>query len=261
VTPGGAPAARRRPLIVGNWKMYMTTSASVAYLHDLLPLLPRGDDREIAVAPAFVSLPAVAGVLRGTPVRLAAQNLATESEGAYTGEISGGMLQELGVAYVLVGHSERRQYQGETDHIVARKVEAALRSDLMPILCVGEELEARESGRASSIVRGQLLRALERVPRGAAGRILVAYEPVWAIGTGRSATADDAIEMQVLIRQELAGLFGPAAEATRVLYGGSVSSGNIDEYLGPSGLDGALVGTASLKADPFVRIASFRRHS
>jgi triosephosphate isomerase (TIM) len=261
VTAPGGLSAPRRPLVVANWKMYMTTSASVAYLQELLPLLPRSDDREIAVAPAFVSLQAVAGALRGSAVRLAAQDLATESGGAYTGEISGEMLQELGVTYVLVGHSERRQQQGETDHIVAKKMEAALRSDLMPILCLGEEQEARESGRAPAIVRAQLLRGLERVPRGAADRVLVAYEPVWAIGTGRSATPSDASEMQALIRQELKGVFGEAGEATRILYGGSVSSANIDEFLGPAGLDGALVGGASLKADPFARIASFRPHS
>ncbi len=262
ITGATMPQRPRTPLIIGNWKMNLTASESVAFLRELLPLLPASsEEREIAVAPSFTSLPAVAERLRDGPVRLAAQDIAAESEGPHTGEISGRMLQDLGVVYVLVGHSERRQHQGETDLMVARKVEAALRSDLVPVICVGEQEAARDSGRAASVVRSQLLRAVERVTRGAAGHLVIAYEPVWAIGTGRSASPDDAEEMQTLIRRELERLFATAALAVRVLYGGSVTSGNIDAFMSRPGIDGALVGGASLKAEAFARIAAFRRHS
>jgi len=255
-------AGRSKPLILGNWKMNLTTSETSTHLTGLLPLLrDLGDDREIAVAPPFTSLPSAAGILAGSGVHLAAQDLSFEDAGPYTGEISGEMLQDLGVRYVLAGHSERRQHLGETDRMVSQKVRAALRSDLVPVICVGEQESARTSGRAASVVRTQLLRALEGVPRGDGARLVVAYEPVWAIGTSRAASPRDAEEMQEVIRAALERLLGEGAASVRVLYGGSVTPENIDTFMSCPGIDGALVGGASLRVKEFARIAAFRAHS
>lgn len=255
-------AAGVKPLILGNWKMHLTASETTAHLTGLLPRLRAvPDDREIAVAPPYTSLPAAADLLRGSPVRLAAQDLSVKEEGPYTGEISGEMLQELGVRYVLVGHSERRQHFGETDRTVAQKVLAALRSDLTPVVCVGEQEAARTSGRAGTVVRTQVLRALEGVPPGDAGRVVIAYEPIWAIGTGHAAAPRDAEEMQAVLRTALERVFGEATSSVRILYGGSVTPENIDAFMSCPGIDGALVGGASLRIDDFARIAGYRRHS
>jgi triosephosphate isomerase len=247
-----------RPLVLGNWKMNLTARQAVAYLRDLLPRLPARDDREVAVAPPFTSLPAVAPLLRETPVGLAAQDVFWETEGAYTGEISPVMLQDLGVSYVLVGHSERRRHLGETDRMINRKVLAALGSGLRPVLCVGEQEAARASGRARSVVRTQLLRALADVPQGGASGLTIAYEPVWAIGTGRAATPADVAEMHAFIRSELQRVYGEAGGAMRVLYGGSVGAGNIDSLMECPDVQGVLVGGASIRLDEFARIAGFR---
>ncbi|HEU4401776.1 MAG TPA: triose-phosphate isomerase [Candidatus Polarisedimenticolia bacterium] len=253
--------AGRRPLFIGNWKMQLTQSEAVACAQEILATLPAAlaTDREVALAPSFTALPAVGALLRGGPVRLAAQDLFWEDEGAFTGEISPSNLQELGVTYVLAGHSERRRHLGETDLMVNHKVRAALRSDLRPVVCVGEQEAARASGRAESVVRTQLLRALEEVGRGHARQLVIAYEPVWAIGTGRAATPADASQMHAVIRSELARLFGEAGTATRILYGGSVGESNIDALMGSPGIDGVLVGGASLKAPEFARIVGFLR--
>ncbi|MFQ5878195.1 MAG: triose-phosphate isomerase [Acidobacteriota bacterium] len=248
-----------RPLVIGNWKMNLTSAGAVAHARDLLSRIGERDDREVAVAPPFTMLPGVAETLRDGPIRLAAQDLFWEDRGPYTGEVSPLMLQEIGVTYVLVGHSERRQHLGETDRVVQRKVRAALRADLRPVVCVGEREAARSSGRAFSVVRSQVLRALEEIPAGRTDRLAVAYEPVWAIGTGRAATPADAAEMHACIRAALGRLFGEAGEAVRVLYGGSVTAANIDGLMARPGIDGVLVGGASLKADEFARIAEYRR--
>ncbi len=250
-----------KPLLIANWKMHLTASEAVAYLKELLPRLPAADDREIALAPAFTALPAVGALLGDGPVRLAAQDLFWEDEGPYTGEVSALMLQEIGVAYVLLGHSERRRHLGETDLMVNRKVRAALRSDLRPVVCVGEQQAARGSGRAASVVRAQLLRALEEVAPGDAPRLAVAYEPVWAIGTGNPARPEDASEMHAVIRTDLVNRFGEVGGRVRILYGGSVTTANIDALMASPGVDGVLVGGASLQAAEFARIAAFRRHS
>ncbi|MBI4168773.1 MAG: triose-phosphate isomerase [Acidobacteria bacterium] len=248
-----------RPLVLGNWKMNLTAREAVAYLRDLLPRVSGYADREVAVAPPFTALPAVAPLLKESPVGLAAQDLFWESEGAYTGEISPLMLQDLGVTYVLVGHSERRRHLGETDRMVNQKVLAALRSGLRPVVCVGEQEAARASGRARSVVRSQLLRALSEVPRGEASSLAIAYEPVWAIGTGRAATPADVSEMHACIRSELQRVYGEAGGAVRILYGGSVSGGNIDAFMESPGVEGVLVGGASIRLDDFARIVGFRR--
>ena len=245
------------PLVLGNWKMHLTVSAALAYLQELLPLLPPRDDREIAVAPSFTALQAVGSLLRGRSVKLAAQDLFWEDEGPYTGEVSALMLQELGVTYVLVGHSERRQHLWEADLMVNRKVRAALRADLLPVVCVGEQEGARASGRASSVVRAQVLRALDGIAPGEAKKLALAYEPVWAIGSGKAASPADASEMHATIRTELERLFGAAGRGTRILYGGSVTPENIDAFMAKPGIDGALVGGASLRAPEFARIAGF----
>jgi triosephosphate isomerase len=245
------------PLVIGNWKMHLTISASVSYLGELLPLLPAREDREIALAPSFTALQAVASLLKGSRVRLAAQDVFWEDLGAYTGEISPVMLQEIGVTYVLIGHSERRQHLREDDPMIVRKVRAALRTGLGPVVCVGEQQEARSSGRAASVVRGQVLAALEEVPAEHAHRLVVAYEPVWAIGSGLSASPEDAQEIHATIRAALVGLFGAAGETIRILYGGSVTPENVDAFMARPGIDGVLAGGASLRALEFARIAAF----
>ncbi len=247
----------RRPLVLGNWKMHMVTGAARDCARDILKLLPEPADREIALAPPFTALQAVGEALRGSGVRLAAQDLFWEEEGPYTGEVSGPMLADAGVTYVIVGHSERRLYLGETDRMVGRKARAALRAGLHPIVCVGEDEEARDAGRAAQVVRDMLLRSLEEVPRESAERLLLAYEPVWAIGTGRSASPADASEMHALIRVELLTHFPRrAAERMRILYGGSVTQKNADALMAVDEVDGVLVGGASMRPAEFARIAA-----
>jgi triosephosphate isomerase len=243
--------------VLGNWKMHMTAAAAGAKAGDFARQVTATRDREIAVAPPFTSLAAVAEALRGTPVALAAQNLFWEDEGPYTGEVSGPMLAEIGVTYVLVGHSERRIWLGETDRMVNHKVAAALRSDLRPVLCVGEDEKARAAGRAGQVVRDQLALGLEGVARKDCGHLAIAYEPVWAIGTGRAATPEDAAEMHDLIRIEIETLFAESAGAVRILYGGSVTGRNIDALMARPEIDGVLVGSAALRPGEFVRIAAF----
>ena len=248
---------RRRALVLGNWKMHMTATAAGAAARAIAQQLTAARDREVAVAPPFTALLTVGEALRDSPLLLAAQNLFWEDEGPYTGEISGPMLADIGVTYVLVGHSERRIWMGETDRVVNHKVAAALRCGLRPVICVGEDQEARAAGRAGQVVRDQLLLALAGVGRGEAARLAVAYEPVWAIGTGRAATPDDAAEMHALIRVELETLFADEAGAIRILYGGSVSEKNIAPLMARAEVDGVLVGGASLRPAEFARIAAF----
>ena len=255
MTPGA------RPLVLGNWKMHMTASEAAAYMRSLLPRLGSPVDREVAVAPPFTALAPVGALLKGSAVQLAAQDLFWEDEGPYTGEVSGVMLQDAGVTYVLVGHSERRRHLEETDRSAGLKTRAALRCGLKPILCVGEDEAERAAGRAESVVRAQVVLGLEGVAPGEASRVQVAYEPVWAIGTGRAATAGQATEMHALIRQELRSLFKSAAAGVRILYGGSVTPHNVDALMRSPGVEGVLVGGASLKADEFARIAAFRAAS
>jgi len=247
-----------RRLLIGNWKMNLTATDAQAYARTLLPRLKVAGDREIALAPPFTALGAIAPLLKGGPILLAAQNLFWEDAGAYTGEISGPMLQDAGVTYVLVGHSERRRHLEETDRAASRKVAAALRCGLQPVLCVGEDEMERDSGKAATVVQTQLARGLEGLAQGAASSLQIAYEPVWAIGTGKAATPAQAAEMHDLIRRELARLFGEAGAGIRILYGGSVTASNVDELMRTPAVDGALVGGASLKVDEFARITAFR---
>jgi triosephosphate isomerase len=250
----------RRPLIAGNWKMYMTTADAVALVKKLKSLLGGADDVEVVVCPPFTALPAVAETLKDSRIGLGAQNMHWEREGAYTGEVSPMMLTDLGCRYVILGHSERRQYFGEADPQVNRKLKAALEHRLTPIVCVGETLVEREDDRTLQVVEGQIQGGLDGISGQAAEGIAVAYEPVWAIGTGRTATTEQAAEVHGFIRKRLVELWGePAATSVRILYGGSVKPDNIDGLMAEPEIDGALVGGASLKADTFARIVRFEK--
>jgi triosephosphate isomerase len=249
----------RVPLIAGNWKMHKTVPESVALVDDLLPRLTSLAGVQVAVAPPFTALSPVAKALAGSAVHLAAQNMHWAPEGAFTGEISAPMLRSLGVTHVILGHSERRQHFGETDEGVGRKVGAALGAGLIPIVCVGETLEERDRGEAFDVVSRQLAGGLGTLAEDGWGRAVVAYEPIWAIGTGRTATAAQAQEMHAHIRERLNRLGGTEATAhTRVLYGGSVKPDNIGGLMAQPDVDGALVGGASLEAETFASIVGFR---
>jgi triosephosphate isomerase (TIM) len=245
----------RTPLIVGNWKMFTTPTEAADLAADISRRLDGGLALEVALAVPFTSLATVGPILRGTGIELGAQDLHWEDRGPYTGAISHGMLEALGCRYVLVGHSERREHFGETDHQVNLKVLAALRGGLLPILCVGEEEGDRNAGRTRAVLRRQVSRGLEGIPAGSGSRLTVAYEPVWAVGTGRAASPGDAAEAHQTIRRQLERLFGDeVSRGIRVLYGGSVTSDNVEGFAGESEVDGVLVGGASLKAPEFVRI-------
>ena len=249
----------RTPVIAGNWKMYKTAEEAAAFVREFLPLVGGLGGVEIVLAPAFPSLAAVAALTRGTNVGVASQNLHFAEEGAYTGEVSPRMVRDTGAAYAIVGHSERRQLFAETDDTVNRKVRAALAAGLVPIMCLGETLAERESGRTIEVVERQLRAGLAEVPESAAGKILLAYEPVWAIGTGKTATPGQAQEVHAFLRAALKTIWGDAAgNSVRILYGGSVKPGNIADLMAREDIDGALVGGASLIPGPFAEIVKYR---
>ena len=240
--------------------MYMTTADAVALVKQLQTLLEGTDTVEVVVCPPFTALPAVGEALKGSGIGLGAQNMHWEKEGAFTGEVSPVMLKDLGCRYVILGHSERRQYFGEDDFLVNRKLSVALEHGLTPIVCIGETLAERQDGRTLQIVERQLQGGLSNNPPETAYGITLAYEPVWAIGTGHTATTEQAAEVHSFIRKRLAELWGEAtATAVRILYGGSVKSDNIDGLMAEPDIDGALVGGASLKADSFARIVRFEK--
>ncbi len=242
----------RTSFIAGNWKMNTTVSEAVKLVSEMKPQLEAIGNVEKAVCPPFISLTAIRDVLKGSSIRLGAQNMFYEEKGAFTGEISPLMLAGL-CDYVILGHSERRQYFGEMSEFVSRKVKAALKAGLKPILCIGENLAEFEAGKTEEVVTGQLLKSLAGVE--ASPGLVIAYEPVWAIGTGRAATGEQANQVISLIRQTVTGLYDTAfAYNLRILYGGSVTGDNIVEFVGQSDIDGALVGGASLKPDQFVTI-------
>ncbi len=249
----------RTPLIAGNWKMYKTIGEAIALVRDLLAELGPLTDREAIVCPPFTALAAVAPLLVGSPLGLGAQNLYPEAQGAFTGEISPVMLVDIGCRYVIIGHSERRQYFGESDALVNRKLRAALAYGLRPIVCVGESKPQRDAGQAEPIVTAQVRAALVEVPPDRMPDVVIAYEPIWAIGTGDTATPADAQAMHTAIRATLAELYGSEiATAVRIQYGGSVKPDNIDELMAQPDIDGALVGGASLQAASFLRIIQYR---
>ncbi len=249
--------ALRKPLIAGNWKMYKTVSEAVNTARELVACAASAPV-EVMIAPPFTALASVAAVVRGTPVALAAQNLHWKNEGAYTGEISPVMLTDVGCQYVIIGHSERRQFFGETNDTVNARIQAALTHKLIPILCVGETEAQRESHETFSVLDKQMVKGLEGVPFAADSHLVVAYEPVWAIGTGKTATTDQIQEVHAFLRGVIdKRLDNPLAKSVRILYGGSVKPENASEIMNMPDVDGALVGGASLSAATFDRIIHF----
>ena len=245
----------RTPLIAGNWKMFKTIAETMTHVKALRPLVKDITDVEIVVAPAFPSIHAAAESLRGSNVLVAAQDLYWEREGAFTGEVSGAMLKEAGADLVIIGHSERRTLFGETDATVNRKIAAAFASDVAPIVCIGETLDQRERGETLDVLDRQIRAGLDGVTSAQLAQLVLAYEPVWAIGTGRNATPDQAGEAHAHIRQRLRQWFGAeAAELCRVIYGGSVKPENIRDLVEQPDVDGALVGGASLDVKGFFEI-------
>ncbi len=247
---------RRRPLVAGNWKMHRTGAEAVELIHQLRDGLGQGRT-EVMVAPPFTALEAAARALDGSGIALGAQNVHWEAQGAFTGEISVGMLKAVGCTQVIVGHSERRHLFGETDASVNKKTRAVLHAGMRPVVCVGETLAERDAGRTLEVVSAQLHGSLAGVAVEEMSHVVLAYEPVWAIGTGRNATPSQAQEVHAHIREALVRLFGrPVGETVRVLYGGSVKADNAAELLGQADVDGALVGGASLKAQEFLAIVA-----
>jgi triosephosphate isomerase len=248
----------RTPLIAGNWKLNLLRAEARALAGKVVAGCKDVRGREVMIAPAFTALDVVAEVVDGTPVRLGAQDLHWEASGAYTGEVSAAMLVDVACTHVIIGHSERRQYFAETDYTVAKKVAAAARAGLSPVVCVGETLDQREQNATMRIIEHQVTGGLVELPAEAFARLVLAYEPVWAIGTGRTATPAQAQEVHAHIRALLRNVLGAeTADRTRILYGGSVKPDNIDELMACADVDGALVGGASLKADDFLRIVHF----
>ncbi|MBW2010520.1 MAG: triose-phosphate isomerase [Deltaproteobacteria bacterium] len=250
----------RRPLIAGNWKMFKTCPEAVETAGRLVELVTDATDIDIMIAPPFTALSSVWEVIKTSPVHLGAQNFFWEPEGAYTGEISASMIKSTGCTYVIIGHSERRLFYGETDESVNKKIKAATAANLIPVLCVGETEKERESKKTFSVLDKQVQKGLEGFVSDELKELVVAYEPVWAIGTGKTATTDQAQEAHYFLRSLIEKKFGNVlANSVRILYGGSVKPGNIAELMAMPDLDGALVGGASLSAETFSEIVHFQK--
>jgi len=248
----------RKKVIAANWKMYKTPDQTRDFFRDFLPLVAGHDRDEIVVCPSFIDIFAAIEAAKGSNVAVGAQDLHWEKEGAYTGEISTGMLLSLGITHVIIGHSERRQYFGETDDVVNLKLKAALEGGLTPIACVGEVLEEREANLTEDVLRRQCLRAFHAILGKKAAKLVIAYEPVWAIGTGKTATPQMAADAHVLIRAEAAKAFGQEhSDNLRILYGGSVKPENAKALMAEPEIDGALVGGASLDPRSFAAIVKY----
>jgi triosephosphate isomerase len=250
----------RRPILAANWKMHKDVGEARAFVEAFLPRVAGVHAVEVVIAPPFTALDAVHRALAGSPVALAAQNVHPEEKGAFTGEVSAGMLRDLGCAYTIVGHSERRSLFGESSALVARKAAALFARGILPIVCVGETLEEREARRTFEVIGRQLEESLAQVPDARAAEVVIAYEPVWAIGTGRTATPEIAQEAHAFVRERLAARFGPAAaQQIRIQYGGSVKPDNVYALMAQQDIDGALVGGASLEPESFARIVQFEK--
>jgi len=249
----------RRPILAGNWKMNKTTTEARDLVTKLAPLVAGVKDRDIVLAPPYTALQAVGEAARGTNMALAAQNLHWEDKGAYTGEISAEMLLDLGCKYVIIGHSERRQYFGETDETVNKKVKQALKKGLLPIMCVGETLAEREAGKLDDVINRQVAGGLKDITAPDMTKIVIAYEPVWAIGTGKTATPEQANDVHGLIRKKVKSLYtAEVADGLRIQYGGSVTPENVSQLMAKPDIDGALVGGASLKPESFAALVNFK---
>lgn len=249
----------RKPFIAGNWKMFKTCPEAVKTAEQLVKLVAGADDIDIMIAPPFTALSSVCDAIKDSNVSLGAQNLFWENEGAYTGEVSPGMLVSAGCRYVIIGHSERRQYFGETDDTVNKKIAAAIQHQLIPVFCAGETEKERESKETFSVLDKQVKKGLMNLVADKLEKLVVAYEPVWAIGTGKTATKEQAQEAHQFLRSLLETSFGNSfASSIRILYGGSVKPGNINELMAMPDVDGALVGGASLDAETFSQIVNYR---
>jgi len=246
---------KRKPFIAGNWKMHKNIKEAAELANEIKRRFYDFDRAEIVLAPPFTALAAVADIIASTPVKLAAQNMFWEKEGAFTGEVSPLMLKDAGCSYVILGHSERRAYFCESDENVNKKIKAALREGILPIVCVGERLEEREAGKTIEVVERQLRGALEEIKEEEARKIVIAYEPVWAIGTGKTATPNQAEEVHKFIRETIGKLYTEDTSSDiLVIYGGSVKPENITSLIKEEDIDGALVGGASLESDKFIKI-------
>jgi len=249
----------RRPVIAGNWKMFKTGADALEFVEKFKALAAGAEHCEVVLCPPFTALGVLAAALAGSKIALGAQNMHWEAEGAYTGEVSPGMLKAAGCKYVILGHSERREYFAETDEIINRKIRAALQGGLLPIFCVGEKLEQREAGTTFRVIKTQLEGGLAAVPGSDVSSLIIAYEPVWAIGTGKTASSKDAEEVISFIRATLVDLYSEAvAQAVRIQYGGSVKPANASELMSMPNIDGALVGGASLDPDSFAQIVNYK---
>jgi triosephosphate isomerase len=252
--------AARTPLIAGNWKLHKTVAEAVETARDLAGRLPAAPPAEVMLAPTFPALAPMAEALRQAPIAVGAQNIFWEDEGAYTGEVSGPMLVSAGCTHVIIGHSERRQYFGETDETVNKRLRAALRHGLIPVLCIGETESEREAEKTFSVLDKQVGDGLKGFVADDLKQLVLAYEPVWAIGTGKTATSEQAQEAHAFIRSLIGKKFDKdLAESIRILYGGSVKPGNAAELMAMDDLDGALVGGASLEAETFSKIVLYDR--
>jgi triosephosphate isomerase (TIM) len=248
----------RRPLMAGNWKMHKTVAESVDLVKKLKDALSGVADRDVLVCPPFTALTVAAEVLRGTKIALGAQNINDNLQGAFTGEVSASMVKDAGCSFVILGHSERRQYYHETDALVNKKCKLALEQGLTPVVCIGETLREREDSKTFQVLEKQVKESLGGLAPVQAAHVVIAYEPVWAIGTGKTATPAQAQEAHAFIRQWVQRLYGePVASSVRIMYGGSVKADNIDTLMAQPDIDGGLVGGASLKADEFIRIVKF----
>ena len=248
----------RRPVMAGNWKMYKTPAETTAFFEKFRPLAGNPPHCEVVICPPFTNLAAAVEAAHGTAIRIGAQNIGWVREGAFTGEISGPMIRATGATHVIIGHSERRQYFGETDETVLKRTLAALDCALSPIVCVGERLEERETGRTESVLTGQFQKGIGGLSEQQFARIVIAYEPVWAIGTGKTATPEMAADAHRVIRSQVREKFGKAAgDASRILYGGSVKPDNVKSLMAQPEIDGVLVGGASLDPSSFASIVNF----
>lgn len=249
----------RTPFICGNWKMYKTTGEAVAFVEAAKALVAGAKDVQIGIGAPATCLKMLADAAKGTNIEIGGENCHWEKEGAFTGEISTGMLLDVGCSFVIIGHSERRQYFGETNETVNKRVKAALAAGLTVIMCCGETLADREAGRTNDVVNEHITKGLEGLTAAQMAKVVIAYEPVWAIGTGKTATPAQAQEVHAVIRATLAKMFGKeTADATRIQYGGSVKPENVKEIMAQPDVDGALVGGAALKPDSFAKLVNYR---
>ena len=244
----------RKILIAGNWKMNKTATEAVELAKPIIAAVSNRNEIDVLMCPTFTSIPAVSALIGNSTVKLGAQNVSDKASGAYTGEISAAMLRDLHVSHVILGHSERRSYYGETDAFINKKVITCLESNLIPILCVGETLEEREAGKVEDVIKTQLVGGLANVPADKAENIVIAYEPVWAIGTGKTATPDQAQEVHALIRKTLTEILGTVSDKIRILSGGSMKPANSDALLAKPDIDGGLIGGAALFAMDFLAL-------